>query len=51
MGYEVPLTVTAKQFGRDLPSLFEYGEEILASDPLDNTFLGWQAYWGTSGYY
>jgi hypothetical protein len=51
MGYTVPLTVTANQFGRDLPSLFEYGEEIMAADPLDNTFLGWQAYWGQGGYY
>jgi hypothetical protein len=51
LGYKVPLTVTANQFGRDLPSLFEYGDEILAADPLDNTFLGWQAYWGQSGYY
>jgi hypothetical protein len=51
LGYEVPLTVTANQFGRDLPSLFEYGEDILVADPLDNTFLGWQAYWGQGGYY
>jgi hypothetical protein len=51
LGYQVPLTVTANQFGRDLPSLFEHGDEILAADPLDNTFLGWQAYWGQSGYY
>jgi hypothetical protein len=51
LGYEVPLTVTANQFGRDLPSLFEYGEDILAADRLHNTFLGWQAYWGQGGYY
>jgi hypothetical protein len=51
LGYQVPLTVTANQFGRDLPSLFEYGADILAADPLDNTFLGWQAYWGQGGYY
>jgi hypothetical protein len=51
LGYTVPLTVTANQFGRDLPSLFEFGEDILAADPLGNTFLGWQAYWGQSGYY
>jgi malectin (di-glucose binding ER protein)/cellulase (glycosyl hydrolase family 5) len=51
LGYQVPLTVTANQFGRDLPSLFAYGDEILAADPEDNTFLGWQAYWGQSGYY
>jgi len=51
MGYRVPLTVTANQFGRDLPSLFELGPQIVAADPLGNTILGWQAYWGSSGYY
>jgi hypothetical protein len=51
LGYLVPLTVTANQFGRDLPSLLVHGDEILAADPLDNAFLGWQAYWGQGGYY
>jgi len=51
LGYEVPFTVYANQFGRGLPSLFDYGAEILAADPLHNTFLGWQAYWGNTGYY
>ena len=51
LGYEVPLTVTANQFGRALPSLFDHGAEILAADPQHNTFLGWQAYWGNTGYY
>ena len=50
-GYEVPLTVTANQFGRDLPSLFELGSEIVAADPLHNVILGWQAYWGSNNYY
>lgn len=50
-GYRVPLTVTANQFGRDLPSLLELGAEITAADPLGNTILGWQAYWGSGGYY
>jgi hypothetical protein len=50
-GYRVPLTVTANQFGRDLPSLFELGAEIIAADPLHNTVLGWQAYWSQSGFY
>jgi len=50
-GYRVPLTVTANQFGRDLPSLFELGEQILAEDPLHNVVFGWQAYWGQNGYY
>jgi hypothetical protein len=51
LGYEVPFTVYANQFGRGLPSLFDYGAEILAADPLHNTFLGWQAYWGNNNYY
>jgi hypothetical protein len=50
-GYRVPLTVTANQFGRDLPSLLELGAQIIESDPLGNTVLGWQAYWSQSGYY
>jgi hypothetical protein len=50
-GYRVPLTVTANQYGRDLPSLLELGDEIIAADPLGNTILGWQAYWGNSGFY
>jgi hypothetical protein len=50
-GYRVPLTVTANQFGRDLPSLFEFGAEIVAADPLHNTVLGWQAYWSQNNYY
>jgi hypothetical protein len=50
-GYRVPLTVTANQFGRDLPSILELGEQIIAADPLNNTVMGWQAYWGNTGYY
>jgi hypothetical protein len=50
-GYRVPLTVTANQYGRDLPSLLELGQRIIDADPLDNTILGWQAYWSTSGFY
>ncbi|HTV23416.1 MAG TPA: cellulase family glycosylhydrolase, partial [Polyangiaceae bacterium] len=38
LGYKVPLTVTANQFGRDLPSLFELGADILAADSGHNTF-------------
>jgi hypothetical protein len=51
LGYTVPLTVTANQFGRDLPSLFDLGPQILAADPLHNTVFGWQAYWSSNGYY
>jgi hypothetical protein len=50
-GYRVPLTVTANQFGRDLPSILELGQQIAAADPLGNTVFGWQAYWSSTGYY
>jgi mannan endo-1,4-beta-mannosidase len=50
-GYEVPITVMANQFGRDLPALLEHGAEVAAADPLGRTILGWQAYWGSSNYY
>lgn len=50
-GYRVPLTVTANQYGRDLPSILELGEQIISADPLGNTILGWQAYWSDTGYY
>ncbi|MET0413075.1 MAG: malectin domain-containing carbohydrate-binding protein [Polyangiaceae bacterium] len=51
LGYKVPITVTANQFGRDLPSILTYGAEFIAADPLHNVMLGWQAYWGKGGYY
>src|SRR4029079_12189312 len=47
----VPLTVIANQFGRDLPSALQHGAEIVAADPLRNTIIGWQAYWGNSQFY
>jgi hypothetical protein len=50
-GYTVPVTVLANRYGRDLPSLFERGAEIVATDPQRNTILGWQAYWGTKNNY
>jgi hypothetical protein len=51
LGYKVPLTVTANQFGRDLPSILQQGSDFIAADPLHNVMLGWQAYWGQGGYY
>jgi mannan endo-1,4-beta-mannosidase len=50
-GYRVPLTVTANQSGRDLPSILELGAQIMAADPLHNVMFGWQAYWPNNGYY
>ena len=50
-GYTVPLTVISNQDGRDLPAILQYGAEVVASDPLRKTIMGWQAYWGSSGWY
>jgi len=50
-GYTVPLVVLSNQYGRDLPALLQRGAAIEAADPLHNTVLGWQAYWGTNGWY
>jgi hypothetical protein len=30
------LTVTANQYGHDLPSILELGEQIISADPLGN---------------
>lgn len=50
-GYEVPLIVLTNNYGRDLPAALTYGAEIVAADPLHNTILGWDAYWGSSNWY
>jgi hypothetical protein len=51
MGYTVPVTVLANQYGRDLPALLQNGANVVSADPLENTILGWQAYWGNTGWY
>jgi mannan endo-1,4-beta-mannosidase len=50
-GYRVPFNVISNQYGRDLPTALTYGQELVDSDPLRNTIIGWQAYWGSSGWY
>lgn len=50
-GYQVPLVVLTNNYGRDLPAALNYGAEIIAADPLHNTILGWDAYWGSSNWY
>lgn len=50
-GYPEPLCVLANLYGRDLPVVLDRGQAVEDSDPLHNTILGWQAYWGQSGYY
>ena len=50
-GFKAPLTVLSNLYGRDLKALLSRGQEIVDSDPLKNTIMGWQAYWGVSGWY
>jgi hypothetical protein len=50
-GYRVPLTVITNHYGRDLPTALARGPRVVAADPLRKTIIGWQAYWGKSGYY
>lgn len=50
-GYTVPITVLANQYGRDLPVLLSKGADVVAHDPQHRVILGWQAYWGSSGWY
>lgn len=50
-GYSAPLTVLSNQYGRDLTTALDHGQEVVDSDPKHNTIIGWQAYWGNSGWY
>ena len=50
-GYRAPVTVLANQYGRDLPAALQHGQEIVDADPRHNTIVGWQAYWGKTGWY
>lgn len=50
-GYTAPLTVLSNQYGRDLNAALDHGQELVDADPLHNTIVGWQAYWGVGGWY
>jgi hypothetical protein len=50
-GYSCPITVLSNGYGRDLPAALDNGQTIFDADPLANTIIGWQAYWGVSGWY
>lgn len=50
-GFSCPVTVLAPGYGRQLPMALARGSEIAKSDPMHNTVIGWQAYWGQSGWY
>ncbi|MEM9188257.1 MAG: hypothetical protein AAGF12_03735 [Myxococcota bacterium] len=48
-GYRAPLVALMNLFGRDLPSGLDGGARVVAADPMGNTIIGWQAYWGVDG--
>lgn len=50
-GYTQPLYILSNTYGRNLPTILQYGPGVLASDPLKSVVFGWQAYWGSSNYY
>lgn len=51
MGVTCPLYVMARTSGRNLPSALKAGGQIVDADPEHNVIIGWQAYWGSEGYY
>jgi hypothetical protein len=51
MGYTVPLVYIGPTGGRDLATILQYGAAVERADPLHNTIIGWQAYWGSSNWY
>jgi mannan endo-1,4-beta-mannosidase len=50
-GYTGTLSVISNAYGRDLPTTLEHGASVIATDPLGNTMINWQAYWGRSNWY
>lgn len=51
LGYDTPVLIMANNFGRDLPSVLQYGQTLVNADPLHKVIMGWQAYWGASNWY
>ncbi len=51
LGYDEPVQIMANNFGRDLPSVLQYGQTLSDADPLHKVIMGWQAYWGNSNGY
>lgn len=50
-GYTAPLFVLANGEGRMLSTVLSGCAAIQAADPLHSTMFGWQAYWGSSGFW
>jgi hypothetical protein len=48
LGYDTPVLIMANLYGRDLPSVLEYGQTLSNADPLHKVIMGWQAYWGST---
>ncbi len=51
LGYDAPVLIMANNYGRDLPSVLQYGQTLVNADPLHRVIMGWQAYWGASNWY
>lgn len=51
LGYDSPVLIMANLYGRDLPSVLQYGQTLVNADPLHKVIMGWQAYWGQSNWY
>ncbi len=51
LGYDEPVLIMANNYGRDLPSVLQYGQTLVNADPLHKVIMGWQAYWGQSNWY
>lgn len=51
LGYDCPVLIMANNYGRDLPSVLDYGQTLMDADPLHRVIMGWQAYWGASNWY
>jgi hypothetical protein len=51
LGYDEPVLIMANNYGRDLPSVLQYGQTLANADPLHKVIMGWQAYWGASNWY
>jgi mannan endo-1,4-beta-mannosidase len=44
-GYTAPLYILANNGGRNLKTILDHAQAVLAADPLHQVVFGWQAYW------
>lgn len=50
-GYITPLYIMGNTYGRNLPTILQYGQQVVDADPLHRIVFGWQAYWGSGNGY